>query len=66
MTKFILYFVLGVVYFGLLSPISICLRILLGQDYLNIKINALEDSYWIKKTSTTVDASDFYSQSISK
>ncbi len=66
MTKFILYFVLGVVYFGLLSPISICLRILLGQDYLNIKINALEDSYWIKKTSTTVDASAFYSQSISK
>lgn len=66
MTKFILYFVLNVVYFGLLSPISICLRMLLGQDYLNVKISASEESYWIKKSAKTVNASAFYSQSISE
>jgi hypothetical protein len=66
MIKFIMNIVLGVVYFGFLSPVSMCLRMLFGQDYLNIKIIALEKSYWMNKTSKTVDKSSFESQSISK
>ena len=46
--KIISPLVMGVIFFFVVTPIGILMR-LLGKDLLNLKFNN-EDSYWIKKT----------------
>ena len=44
--------VMGLVYFIILTPISLLIRIL-GKDLLNLKYSNKNDTYWIKKKKNT-------------
>lgn len=57
--------VLGVVFFGLVAPISICYR-LMGRDLLNLKLHRAQKSYWIERTQPKLISKGFFTQFISK
>ena len=40
--------VMGIVYFGVVTPIGILMR-LLGKDILNLKIDKKKNTYWLEK-----------------
>jgi len=40
--------VMGIVYFGVVTPIGILMR-LLGKDILNLKIDKKKNTYWLAK-----------------
>lgn len=44
--------ILTVFFFGIITPISIILRVR-GKDFLNIRNKSGRDSYWIKRESKT-------------
>ena len=44
--------VMGLVYFIILTPISLLIRIL-GKDLLNLKYSNKNDTYWIKRKKNT-------------
>ena len=41
--------VMGIVYFGVVTPIGILMR-LLGKDILNLKIDKKKNTYWLAKS----------------
>lgn len=57
--------VLGAVFFGLVTPISICYR-LMGRDVLNLKLYSTKKSYWIERIRASKVPEGFFSQFISK
>lgn len=60
MGKFVSPVVLGAIFFLLISPLAILLR-MIGRDELRLKKNSNE-SYWIKRESVEIDKSSFEKQ----
>lgn len=60
--KFVL---VGVVFFGLLAPISMFYR-LTGRDPLNLKLHDAQRSYWIERSQSKLTLKGFYTQFIKK
>ena len=48
MNRIVSPFVMGVIYFGLFTPIAVAMR-LRGRDALHRRFDAKLDSYWIKR-----------------
>ena len=55
--------ILGVVFFGLLAPISMLYR-LIGCDPLNLKLHSAKKSYWVERNQIGFISKSFYSQFI--
>ncbi len=53
-------FVLGLIFFGLFTPLSICMRIL-GRDELHLKFKP-QRSHWITRDSQTIEPDTFKQQ----
>lgn len=63
--KFVEDIILGVIFFGLVAPIAIFLR-LMGRDILSRKLNGTQKSYWVERSQERTNAREFYNQFITK
>ena len=57
--------ILGVIFFGLLAPISMLYR-LIGCDPLNLKLHNAKTSYWVERNNIGFISKTYYSQFINK
>lgn len=56
---------LGVIFFGLIAPISVLCR-LMGRDPLNLRLHGEQKSYWIERPHLNWASKDFYTQFVKK
>lgn len=63
--KYVEDIILGVMFFGLVAPIAIFLR-LMGRDILSRKLNGTKKSYWVERSQERPNTREFYNQFITK
>lgn len=63
--KLIEFVVLAVLFFGIVTPVSMLFRFM-GLDLLNLKLHRAQKSYWVKRQVKQLSANSFYSQFIKK
>jgi len=61
MTKCLISFLLSILYFTVIVPISFLLR-LINKRIIPLKFETEKDSYWVLKSKTSQDTNDFYKQ----
>lgn len=57
--------ILGVIYFGIVTPIALLLRVI-GCDVVSSRLSGMKKTYWIERTQSQMALKNFPTQFISK